>query len=145
MSGAVDDSVRKAAEADYQRARVAADPLVQLLEETLGGIEAAAGLVGAFYDDGQGGAQRELFEELHALERRLGELDKARDALAPLGDAAMVPLDLLDHLDRVDKCNPDVYSRHKLDFLLEEKLRLKRVKADFDAVCDVLSEEAAKP
>lgn len=136
------EQAKKESDEEFQKARVMGEPLVKLIEETINGIDAATALVNSFYDDEQGGAQKELFAELEALENRLAEMDSQRNILAPFGD--LIPLDLIDHIDRVENCNPDLYTRFKVDFLLEERLRLNRIVTDFQTVKNTIDENVQK-
>ena len=79
-------------------------------------------------------AQRILNEEIRNLEKHLVEIDSKRDSMNHLGQAVQVPIDLLEHLDRKEQCNPHFYTRHKIDFCAEEKERFSRVKTDFETI-----------
>lgn len=118
--------------------RKVAEGLLRALEDTVGTVEGLAELVGNFTEDSPGAAERELFKGLGNLTKQLNDVESKRDSLKGLGAAAMVPIDMLSHLDRVDKSNPDLYTKFKVDFAEEERLRLERMKSDFQAMHDAL-------
>mmetsp|Transcript_9670 Transcript_9670/g.17813 ORF Transcript_9670/g.17813 Transcript_9670/m.17813 type:complete len:150 (-) Transcript_9670:403-852(-) len=122
------------------KAKRCAEPLIKVLEGAIAGLDNATDLLDNYYDDGNRGAEKELFGEIRNLESKVAALTKHADVLAPLGQAAMVPVDLIDHLDREDKSNPEIYTRHKIDFVLEEKLRLDRMASDLKLFSGALSE-----
>jgi len=111
--------------------------VMRKIQDALLEIDAAAHLVAGFSESNKG--HSELFGHLDSLVDCLKEIEKenSKGALASL----RVPVDFLDHLDREKRCNPELYTAHKLDIAREELERKKRVTTDLRAMQDKIQEE----
>ncbi|GBG26200.1 Mediator of RNA polymerase II transcription subunit 10 [Hondaea fermentalgiana] len=113
---------------------------MKAIQDALAELDETARLVGEFYDDDKGTAQKEMFERVNNLIGHFEKVDGMRTQL----DGLRVPVDFLDHLDQVENANPELYTRYKADYLLEEKERKRRVAKDMQTIKEEISAEMAK-
>ena len=116
--------------------------LLESLERGIEDIESLQYLIKNFYDDGKGGAQNKMNELVHSLQESIFSINRERDCLKEQGPNGMVPIELLYHMDRVEQCNPELYTKHKVEFVLEEKLRAKRIHDDYNILREELLKQA---
>uniref|UniRef100_A0A7S2RJS0 Mediator of RNA polymerase II transcription subunit 10 n=2 Tax=Mucochytrium quahogii TaxID=96639 RepID=A0A7S2RJS0_9STRA len=112
----------------------AAGKVVEEIEDVIRELEDMSTHIGAFIEHEEGSAEKTLFGHINSLVSKYEKIDGMRDTLNP----GALPVDFLDHLDRLEQNHPDLYTRHKVDFCLEERERLRRITADIDVVKDTL-------
>mmetsp|Transcript_553 Transcript_553/g.1412 ORF Transcript_553/g.1412 Transcript_553/m.1412 type:complete len:158 (+) Transcript_553:300-773(+) len=117
-----------------------AQPVMKAIQDTLTELDATARLVSEFYDDGHGTAKKEMFQHVNDL---IGHFEKV-DGLRTELEGLRVPVDFLDHIDQLENSNPDLYTRYKANYLLEEKERKRRVAKDMQTIKEEILQEVAK-
>jgi len=111
-----------------------AQPLLSAIEATLRELGSLNQLLGNFYYDEKGSANAELHMHLESLMTHYKLIDGLKETVRD----AVVPLDMLDHLDRTEHSNPDLYTLNKVELFLEEKERHERMAKDIETVQKLL-------